>query len=202
MLVPTTVLAEQHFSTFCERFKNYPVTIASLNRFRTAREQKEIVIGLKKGSIDIVIGTHRLLQKDIAFKDLGLFVIDEEQRFGVAHKEKLKQWRTEVDVLTMPATPIPRTLHMSLTGVRDISIIDTAPAERLPVQTVVTEYDETLIRQAILRELERGGQVFFVHNRVHDIRNVADQLQQIVPEARIGIGCATDPRNEIVANTK
>jgi transcription-repair coupling factor (superfamily II helicase) len=188
ILVPTTVLAQQHFNTFRERLAAFPLKVQMLSRFRTQSQQQKIVHGLRNGRIDIIIGTHRLLSDDIAFKDLGLVIVDEEQRFGVAHKEKLKQWRTEVDVLTMTATPIPRTLYMSLTGVRDISIIDTAPADRLPVQTFVGEADETRLKRAIMRELDRGGQVFMVHNRVQTIGIVAKQLQKVIPEANIAIG--------------
>ena len=187
ILVPTTVLAQQHYQTFAERLKPFPVTVAMLSRFLSAREQEQVVDSLAKGGVDIVIGTHRLLSEDVTFKDLGLLVIDEEQRFGVVHKERLKEMRQEVDVLTLTATPIPRTLHMSLTGVRDMSTIDTPPEERLPVRTHVGEYDETLIRQAILRELDRGGQVFFVHNRVMSIYAVAQQVRKLVPEARIAV---------------
>jgi transcription-repair coupling factor (superfamily II helicase) len=188
ILVPTTVLAQQHYNTFKERLAAFPVQVEMLSRFRTASQQETIVKKLRQGLIDIIIGTHRLLSDDVSFKDLGLVVIDEEQRFGVAHKEKLKQWRTEVDVLTMTATPIPRTLYMSLSGVRDISIIDTAPADRMPVQTYVGEADDTRLRRAILRELDRGGQVFFVHNRVQTIHIVYRRLQQLVPEASIAVG--------------
>ena len=188
ILVPTTVLAQQHFNTFRERLKPFPVTVEMLSRFRTPTRQRKIAQDLRNGRIDIIIGTHRLLSDDISFKDLGLLIIDEEQRFGVGHKEKLKQWRTEVDVLTMTATPIPRTMYMSLTGVRDISIIDTAPAERLPVQTYVGEFDETRLKRAILRELDRGGQVFMVHNRVLTIDIIRKQLESLVPEAAIAIG--------------
>ncbi len=188
ILVPTTILAQQHYNTFCDRLSPFPVEVQMLSRFRTATQQARIVKALRAGKVDIIIGTHRLLSDDVSFKDLGLVIIDEEQRFGVAHKEKLKQWRTEVDVLTMTATPIPRTLHMSLTGVRDISIIDTAPAERLPVQTYVGEADETRLRRAILRELDRGGQIFFVHNRVQSIGLVKKIIQRLVPEARIAVG--------------
>jgi len=188
ILVPTTVLAQQHFNTFRERLNPFPVTVEMLSRFRTPTRQRKIVQDLRNGRIDIIIGTHRLLSDDISFKDLGLLIIDEEQRFGVGHKEKLKQWRTEVDVLTMTATPIPRTMYMSLTGVRDISIIDTAPAERLPVQTYVGEFDETRLKRAILRELDRGGQVFMVHNRVLTIDIIRNQLESLVPEATIAIG--------------
>jgi transcription-repair coupling factor (superfamily II helicase) len=188
ILVPTTILAQQHYNTFRDRLSPFPVEVQMLSRFRTPMQQERIVKALRAGQVDIIIGTHRLLSDDVSFKDLGLVIIDEEQRFGVGHKEKLKQWRTEVDVLTMTATPIPRTLHMSLTGVRDISIIDTAPAERLPVQTYVGEADETRLRRAILRELDRGGQIFFVHNRVQTIDIVKRIIQRLVPEARISIG--------------
>ncbi|MBN1955116.1 MAG: transcription-repair coupling factor, partial [Anaerolineae bacterium] len=187
ILVPTTVLAQQHCQTFAERLKPFPVAVAMLSRFLSAKEQERVVEGLVKGGVDIVIGTHRLLSEDVRFKDLGLLIIDEEQRFGVVHKERLKEMRQEVDVLTLTATPIPRTLHMSLTGVRDMSTIDTPPEERLPVRTHVGEYDEVLIRQAILRELDRGGQVFFVHNRVMSIYAVAQQVRKLVPEARIAV---------------
>ncbi|MCW5846038.1 MAG: transcription-repair coupling factor [Anaerolineae bacterium] len=185
MLVPTTILAQQHYTTFRDRLDAFPVTVEMLSRFRTPTRQRQIVQKMREGTIDIVIGTHRLLSDDIAFKDLGLVIIDEEQRFGVGDKEKLKQWRAEVDVLTLTATPIPRTLHMALTGVRDISIIDTAPAERLPVETYVGEADDSRIRTAILRELDRGGQIFFVHNRVQSIHIVRKRLEKLVPEARI-----------------
>ncbi len=188
VLVPTTVLAQQHYQTFAERLSSFPVTVEMLSRFLTRKRQEQVVGRLALGSVDIVIGTHRLLSEDIAFKDLGLLIIDEEQRFGVTHKEKLKQMRQEVDVLTLTATPIPRTLHMSLTGVRDMSTIDTPPEERLPVRTHVGEYDETLIRQAILRELDRGGQVYFVHNRVMGIYQMAQRLRKMVPEAQIAVG--------------
>jgi transcription-repair coupling factor (superfamily II helicase) len=187
VLVPTTVLAQQHFQTFAERLGPFPVSVEMLSRFLTRRQQERVIVGLAKGGVDIVIGTHRLLSDDVSFKDLGLLVIDEEQRFGVAHKERLKQMRQEVDVLTMTATPIPRTLHMSLTGVRDMSTIDTPPDERLPVRTHVGEYDETLIRQAILRELDRRGQVYFVHNRVMGIYQMAQRLRKLVPEANLAV---------------
>ncbi|MFN2104566.1 MAG: transcription-repair coupling factor, partial [Candidatus Promineifilaceae bacterium] len=188
ILVPTTILAQQHYNTFCERLRPFPVKVEMLSRFRTQAQQQRIVQELRKGDIDIIIGTHRLLSDDVSFKDLGLVIIDEEQRFGVAHKEKLKQWRTEVDVLTMTATPIPRTLHLSLAGVRDISIIDTAPAERLPVQTYVGEMDDARLHRAILRELDRGGQVFVVHNRVQSIDTVRQRIQRLVPEANVVVG--------------
>jgi transcription-repair coupling factor (superfamily II helicase) len=188
ILVPTTVLAQQHFNTFYERLRPFPVTVEMLSRFRTPMQQRRIVEKMRNGRIDIIIGTHRLLSDDISFKDLGLVIIDEEQRFGVAHKERLKQWRTEVDVLTMTATPIPRTLYMSLTGVRDISIIDTAPADRLPVQTYVGTFDETRLKRALQRELDRGGQVFLVHNRVQTIDIIKKQIERLLPEANIAIG--------------
>ena len=188
VLVPTTVLAQQHFNTFQQRLAGFPVRVEMLSRFRSDKEQREIVADAATGNVDIVIGTHRLLQKDVAFKNLGLVVIDEEQRFGVAHKERLKQMRSEVDVLTLTATPIPRTLHMALTGIRDMSTIETPPEERLPIKTYVTEFDDQLVREAIMREMERGGQVYFVHNRVHNIELVARQLRDIVPEAEILIG--------------
>ncbi len=185
ILVPTTILAQQHYNTFTERLSPFPVTVEMLSRFRTPMQQEKTIKNLREGKADIIIGTHRLLSEDVSFKDLGLVIIDEEQRFGVAHKERLKQWRTEVDVLTMTATPIPRTLYMSMTGVRDVSIIDTAPADRLPVQTYVGDMDEARLKRAILRELDRGGQVFFVHNRVQTIQILLKQLETIVPEARI-----------------
>jgi transcription-repair coupling factor (superfamily II helicase) len=188
VLVPTTILAQQHYTTFTNRLTAFPVTVEMLSRFRSEKEQDAILQRLREGNVDILIGTHRLLQQDVMFKDLGLLIIDEEQRFGVTHKEQLKKMRTEVDVLTLTATPIPRTMYMSLVGVRDISTIDTPPEERLPVATYVGEYDDHLVRQAILRELDRGGQVFFVHNRVLGIEQIADRLAKIVPEARVGIG--------------
>jgi transcription-repair coupling factor (superfamily II helicase) len=187
ILVPTTVLAQQHYDTFLERMGGFPVEIRMLSRFRTARQQSKILIGLVKGSVDIVIGTHRLLSSDVIFHDLGLMIVDEEQRFGVSHKEKIKAKRTDIDVLTLTATPIPRTMYMALTGVRDISRINTPPEERLPVVTHVSPYDPALIQKAIWRELERGGQVFFVHNRVKTIDAMKSHLAKMVPEARIGI---------------
>ncbi len=188
VLVPTTVLAQQHFYTFRRRLRAFPIVVEMLSRFRSPAEQEEVLRGLRRGQVDIVIGTHRLLSRDVRFKDLGLLIVDEEQRFGVAHKERLKRLRSEVDVLTMTATPIPRTLHMALSGIRDMSVIDTPPENRLAIKTSVTEYDEGLIRTAILRELDRGGQVYFVHNRVQDIELVAAELHRIVPEASIVIG--------------
>jgi transcription-repair coupling factor (superfamily II helicase) len=188
VLVPTTILAQQHYETFHERLKEYPITVEVLSRFRTPKEQKAILERLKKGDIDIVIGTHRLLQKDVAFKDLGLLIIDEEQRFGVKDKERLKAFRAVVDVMTLTATPIPRTLYMSMMGIRDLSIIDTPPVDRLAVKTFVARFSEELVREAVVRELRRGGQVFFVHNRVQTIAKRAELLAQLVPEARIAVG--------------
>ena len=197
MLVPTTVLAQQHYETFCQRLAAFPVKVEMLSRFRTPREQSEILLGLAFGEVDIVIGTHRLISSDVQFKDLGLVIIDEEQRFGVTHKEHLKKLRTEVDVLTLTATPIPRTLYMALTGVRDISNLNTPPEERLPVITHVGPYSSKLVRQAILRELERGGQIFFVHNRVYTIDAMRAHLESLVPEARVGVGHGQMPEQQL-----
>jgi len=197
MLVPTTVLAQQHYETFCQRLAAFPVKVEMLSRFRTHREQNEILLGLAVGEVDIVIGTHRLISSDVQFKDLGLAIIDEEQRFGVTHKEHLKKLRTEVDVLTLTATPIPRTLYMALTGVRDISNLNTAPEERLPIITHVGPYAPKLARQAILRELERGGQIFFVHNRVHTIDAMRAHIEKLVPEARVGVGHGQMPEGQL-----
>jgi transcription-repair coupling factor (superfamily II helicase) len=172
LLVPTTVLAQQHYNTFKERLASFPVRVEMLSRFRTKREMDEVVSEISTGGVDIAIGTHRLLQKDIVFKDLGLLIIDEEQRFGVMHKERLKEMKTNVDTLALSATPIPRTLHMALTGIRDVSIIETPPEERLPIKTTIAPADDTLIRTAILREIDRGGQIYFVHNRVRGIPGV------------------------------
>ncbi len=188
VLVPTTVLAQQHFNTFRERMADYPVRIELLSRFRTPREVKRVIQDLAAGSVDIVIGTHRLIQNDIAFKDLGLVIVDEEQRFGVMHKEKFKLLRKMVDVLTLSATPIPRTLYLALTGARDMSTIETPPQDRLPVETIVMQYDERAIRDAINRELARQGQVFYLHNRVMDINAVAAKLRDLLPKARIVVG--------------
>jgi transcription-repair coupling factor (superfamily II helicase) len=187
VLVPTTVLAQQHFATFKQRLDAFPVRIEVLSRFKSPKEQETIIEELANGSVDICIGTHRLLQKDVIFKDLGLLIIDEEQRFGVVHKEHFKQLRQEVDVLTLSATPIPRTLYMSLVGVRDMSTMETPPEQRLPIKTYVAQYDERLIRETILRELERNGQVFFVHNRVQSIDYIAGKLRELIPEAKISI---------------
>jgi transcription-repair coupling factor (superfamily II helicase) len=188
VLVPTTVLAQQHLHTFQTRLAPYPVEVEMLSRFRTRAEADAIIEKLGEGHVDILIGTHRLLQKDVQFKNLGLVIIDEEQRFGVTHKEYLKRLRTEVDVLTLTATPIPRTLYLSLTGVRDISTINTPPEERLPIITHVGPSNDRLIRQAVLRELDRDGQVFFVHNRVQSIGLMRERLEQLIPEARLGVG--------------
>ncbi|HET9589347.1 MAG TPA: transcription-repair coupling factor [Anaerolineales bacterium] len=197
ILVPTTVLAQQHYETFLQRLAAFPVQVEMLSRFRTPREQTDILLALAIGEIDIVIGTHRLLSGDVEFKDLGLVIIDEEQRFGVTHKEHLKKLRTEVDVLTLTATPIPRTLYMALTGVRDISNLNTAPEERLPIVTHVGPYSPRLVRQAILRELERGGQIFFVHNRVDTIDAIKAHLNQLVPEARVDVGHGQMPEQQL-----
>ena len=184
-LVPTTILAQQHYDTFVQRMKNYPVNIEMLSRFCTAKEQKQTIEGLKKGLVDIVIGTHRVLSKDISYKDLGLLIIDEEQRFGVTHKEKIKQLKENIDVLTLTATPIPRTLHMSLIGIRDMSVLEEPPNDRMPIQTYVMEYNEEMVREAIERELARDGQVYYVFNRVHDIADVTARIQALVPDANV-----------------
>jgi len=197
VLVPTTVLAQQHFETFSQRLAAFPVKVEMLSRFRTPREQTEILHKLAIGEVDIIIGTHRLISSDVHFKDLGLVVIDEEQRFGVTHKEHLKKLRTEVDVLTLTATPIPRTLYMALTGVRDISNLNTPPEERLPIITHVGPYSPRLVRQAILRELERGGQIFFVHNRVQTIEAMKQHLEKLVPEATVDIGHGQMNENQL-----
>ena len=197
ILCPTTVLAEQHWRTFRERMSDYPVRIELLNRFRTAAESRATIEGLAHGSVDIVIGTHRLLSKDITFKDLGLAVVDEEQRFGVKHKERFKEMFRQIDVLTLSATPIPRTLYMALMGARDMSTIDTPPPNRVPVHTTVTPYDERVIREAIRRELARGGQVFFLHNRVKSIEMVRKRLSELVPEARILVGHGQMEKDEL-----
>ena len=197
VLVPTTVLAQQHFETFSNRTSAFPVNVEVLSRFRSTAEQKRIVGDLKSGEIDICIGTHRLVQRDVNFKELGLIIIDEEQRFGVAHKERLKQMRSEVDVLTLTATPIPRTLHMSLAGVRDMSTIETAPEERLPIKTYVSEFSDDLIREAILREMDRDGQVYFLHNRVYNIEYMSEYIRTLVPEVRVGIAHGQMPEGEL-----
>jgi transcription-repair coupling factor (superfamily II helicase) len=188
VLTPTTVLSFQHFETFKRRFSQFPINIEMISRFRTPKEQKVIVEKVETGKIDILIGTHRILSKDIKFQDLGLLIVDEEQRFGVRHKERLKQLRKEIDVLAMSATPIPRTLHMSLVGLRDMSVIETPPKDRMAIQTVVAKYDEKIIRSAVEMELERGGQVYFVHNRVESIYDIASRIQELVPGARVIVG--------------
>src|SRR5581483_496604 len=184
---PTTLLAQQHYQTFSDRMAGYPVRVEVLSRFLTAAQAKKVADGVSDGTVDLVIGTHRLLSGDIRFKDLGLLVVDEEQRFGVTHKEAIKQLRTNVDVLTLTATPIPRTLEMSLTGIRDLTILNTPPADRQPILTYVGEHDERAVAEAIRRELLREGQVFFVHNRVRDIEHVAADLKALVPEARVAV---------------
>ena len=186
-LVPTTILAEQHYKNMIKRFSDFPIKIDMISRFRTAKEQKSTLQSVKEGNVDVLVGTHRLVSKDIVFKDLGLLIVDEEQRFGVAQKEKIKNLKKNVDVLTLSATPIPRTLHMSLTGVRDISVIETPPEERYPIQTYVVEQNDQLIRDAIMREIGRGGQVYFVYNRVEDIEKIANYIKNLVPESRVGI---------------
>jgi transcription-repair coupling factor (superfamily II helicase) len=188
VLTPTTILSFQHFETFKKRFSQFPINVEMISRFRTPKEQKTIVERVEMGKIDILIGTHRLLSKDIKFQDLGLLVVDEEQRFGVRHKERLKQMRKEIDVLAMSATPIPRTLHMSLVGLRDMSVIETPPKDRMAIQTVVAKFDEKIIRSAVEVELERGGQVYFVHNRVESIYEIAARIQELVPAARVAVG--------------
>ena len=184
-LVPTTILAQQHYNTFAQRMKDFPINVELMCRFRTPKQQKATLEGLKRGTVDIVIGTHRLLSKDVECKNLGLLIIDEEQRFGVTHKEKIKQMKKDVDVLTLTATPIPRTLHMSLIGIRDMSVLEEPPMDRVPIQTYVMEYDEETVREAIRRELRRGGQVYYVYNRVNDIAEVALRISKLVPEARV-----------------
>lgn len=188
VLVPTTILAQQHYETFRERFAGYPINIQTLSRFRSRKEQNETIKGLRQGTVDIVIGTHRILSQDLVFKDLGLLIVDEEQRFGVTHKEKLKKLKTNVDVLTLTATPIPRTLHMSMLGVRDLSVIETPPENRFPVQTYVVEYSQALVREAIEREMARGGQIYYLYNRVQGIHEMAAQISALVPDARVGVG--------------
>ncbi|HEY5446216.1 MAG TPA: transcription-repair coupling factor, partial [Pyrinomonadaceae bacterium] len=188
VLTPTTVLAYQHYDTFRTRFAPFPVKVELLSRFRSAKEQKEVVKRVEAGEVDVIIGTHRMLSKDVHFKDLGLVVVDEEQRFGVAHKERLKQLKKRVDVLTLSATPIPRTLNMSLSGMRDMSLIETPPRDRLAIQTQVVQFSETVIKAAIDLELSRGGQVFFIHNRVETIETIAALVQRLVPQARLAIG--------------
>ena len=184
-LAPTTILAQQIYNTFSQRMKEFPVRVELLCRFRTPAQQKKAIEDLKKGQVDVIIGTHRILSKDVQFKNLGLLIIDEEQRFGVTHKEKIKQLKKDVDVLTLTATPIPRTLHMSLIGIRDMSVLEEPPMDRMPIQTYVMEYDEETVREAINRELRRGGQVYYVYNRVTDIADVALRIAKLVPDARV-----------------
>lgn len=188
VLVPTTLLAQQHYESFCNRFANWPIRIESLSRFKTAKQQRAVIDALAEGKVDIVIGTHKLLQEDVKWKDLGLLIVDEEHRFGVRQKERIKAMRANIDILTLTATPIPRTLNMAMSGMRDLSIIATPPARRLAVKTFVREYDDLVIREAILREILRGGQIYYLHNDVSDINNVSEKLAELVPEARIGVG--------------
>ena len=185
-LVPTTILANQQYEAFKDRMKEYPIRIEVLNRFKTKKQQEEIVKKLKLGEIDVIIGTHRLLSKDVEFKNLGLLIIDEEHRFGVKDKEKIKQLKTNVDVLSMTATPIPRTLHMSIVGIRDMSCLYEPPQNRRPVQTYVLEYDDEVIKEAITKELERDGQVFYLYNKTESIERKANQISLLVPEAKVG----------------
>lgn len=187
VLVPTTILAQQHYEAFRERFADYPIRVEVLSRFRSRKEQNATLKGLKEGTVDVVIGTHRLLSKDLTFRELGLLIVDEEQRFGVSHKEKLKQMKTNVGVMTLTATPIPRTLHMSMLGVRDLSVIETPPENRFPVQTYVMDYSPALVREAIEREMARDGQVFFLYNQVQGIEQMAEQISMLVPDARIAV---------------
>jgi transcription-repair coupling factor (superfamily II helicase) len=196
-LVPTTILAQQHFETMRERFQDYPINIGLLSRFRSKKQQTETIKGLKMGTVDIVVGTHRLLSKDIVYRELGLLIIDEEQRFGVTHKEKIKRLKTNVDVLTLTATPIPRTLHMSMLGVRDLSVIETPPENRFPVQTYVMEYNGSLVREAIERELARDGQVYFLYNRVEDIERKAEEISMLVPDAKVAVAHGQMSENEL-----
>lgn len=198
-LVPTTILAQQHFETIRERFQDFPINIGLLSRFRSKKQQTETIKGLKAGTCDIVVGTHRLLSKDIVYRDLGLLIVDEEQRFGVTHKEKIKKLKTNVDVLTLTATPIPRTLHMSMLGVRDLSVIETPPENRFPVQTYVMEYNGSLVREAIERELARDGQIYFLYNRVEDIERKAEEISMLVPEARVTFAHGQMSENELEA---
>ena len=184
-LVPTTILAQQHYNTFAQRFHDYPITVRMMSRFCTAKEQKETIEGLKNGTVDVVIGTHRLLSKDMQYKNLGLLVIDEEQRFGVTHKEKIKTMKKDVDVLSLSATPIPRTLHMSLIGIRDMSVLEEPPHDRRAIQTYVMEYNEELVKEAVYREMTRGGQVYYVYNRVNNIAEVTAELQRLLPDAKV-----------------
>jgi transcription-repair coupling factor (superfamily II helicase) len=197
MLVPTTVLAEQHAKTFQERFAGFPVHVESINRFRSQAEQKKILADLKNGKTDMLIGTHRLLSKDVQFKKLGLLIVDEEHRFGVSHKEKIKRFKAEVNILTLSATPIPRTLQLSLLGIRDLSVINTPPEQRRPVKTFVARYDELVIKEAVTRELQRGGQTFLVHNRVQSIEEMARKVEKLAPQARIAVAHGQMPAKQL-----
>ena len=197
LLVPTTLLAQQHYATFVERLASFPIKIDVLSRFRSEDEQRKLVSGMKDGSVDICIGTHRLLQADIGFKNLGLIIVDEEQRFGVKQKERLKIIRNDVDVLSLSATPIPRTLHMALSGIRDMSTIETPPEDRLSIKTYICEYSDTIIKEAILKELDRGGQVFFLHNRVRSIERVSEHIRNLVPGVAVGTGHGRMPEDEL-----
>ena len=197
LLVPTTLLAQQHFSTFSDRLADWPIRVELLSRFRTGTETTAVLKRLATGGVDIVIGTHRLIQKDIRFKQLGLVIIDEEQRFGVQQKERLKQLRAEVDLLTLTATPIPRTLNMAMAGIRDLSIIATPPARRMAVKTLITEWDRALLREALLRELQRGGQVFFLHNEVRSIERMAREVQELAPQARLAVAHGQMPERQL-----
>ena len=194
VLVPTTILADQHLRTFTERLADFPIRVAAMSRFQNAKEQAAVLAELKEKKVDIVIGTHRLLSPDVEFADLGLIVVDEEHRFGVKHKERLKQLKLQTDVLTLTATPIPRTLHLSLAGLRDMTLMQTPPRDRSPVLTYVEPWDDGLIDEGISRELDRGGQVFFVHNRIETIQAIADHIQRIVPRARIARRARADAR--------
>jgi transcription-repair coupling factor (superfamily II helicase) len=196
-LVPTTILAQQHFNNLLNRFSKYPVRVEMLSRFRTKKQQDTIIENIRTGLLDVVVGTHRLLSKDVVYKDLGLLIVDEEQRFGVRHKESVKKLKNQIDVLTLTATPIPRTLHMSLSGIRDMSLIEDPPEDRYPIQTYVVEYDAALIREWILRETDRGGQVFFVHNRVLDIERVTTRLAEMIPEARFNFAHGQMPEHRL-----
>jgi len=197
ILAPTTLLAEQHFQTLTDRFAKWPVKIAEMSRFRSPKEIKAAMMGLEAGSIDIVVGTHKLISDTVKFKDLGLLVIDEEHRFGVRHKEAIKAMRAEVDILTLTATPIPRTLGMALEGLRDLSVIATAPQRRLAIKTFVRTEDNGVIREAVLRELKRGGQCYFLHNEVETIQNRKERLQELIPEARIAVAHGQMPEREL-----
>ncbi|MDF5617515.1 DEAD/DEAH box helicase, partial [Vibrio parahaemolyticus] len=187
VLVPTTLLAQQHFENFRDRFANLPIRVEVLSRFKSAKEQKVILQDVADGKVDIVVGTHKLLSSDIKFKDLGLLIVDEEHRFGVRQKEKVKAMRADVDILTLTATPIPRTLNMAMSGMRDLSIIATPPARRLAIKTFVRQKEEPVVREAVLREIMRGGQVYFLHNQVETIEKTAEDLQKLMPEARITV---------------